>query len=75
MAAPKAIIFDLGNVLLPIDLMLTYQAFAAFSPLSELEIATKIKEVFYLEKYRDTLGIETLERAGIPCYQLELKDQ
>jgi putative hydrolase of the HAD superfamily len=44
MAAPKAIIFDLGNVLLPIDLMLTYQAFAAFSPLSESEIATKIKE-------------------------------
>lgn len=41
---------------------------------AKLIIATKIKEVYYLEQYRDTLGIETLERAGIPCQQIELKD-
>lgn len=39
---PKAILFDLGNVLLPIDLKLSYQAFAAFSPYNSLEIETKI---------------------------------
>ena len=39
MSAPKAIIFDLGNVLLPIDLSLTYEAFAVYSSLSSLEIA------------------------------------
>lgn len=42
MAAPKAIIFDLGNVLLPIDLSLTYEAFAAYSSLSSSEIASAI---------------------------------
>ncbi|MFD3407814.1 HAD family phosphatase [Aquirufa sp. HETE-83D] len=44
MAAPKAIIFDLGNVLLPIDLSLTYEAFSAFSSLSSSEIASAIME-------------------------------
>ena len=44
MAAPKAILFDLGNVLLPIDLSLTYEAFSAFSSLSSSEIATAIME-------------------------------
>jgi putative hydrolase of the HAD superfamily len=39
---PKAILFDLGNVLLPIDLKLSYQAFAAFSPYNSLEIETRI---------------------------------
>jgi len=38
MVAPKAIIFDLGNVLLPIDLSLTYDAFSVFSSLSSTEI-------------------------------------
>lgn len=42
MAVPKAIIFDLGNVLLPIDLSLTYEAFSAYSTLSALEIASII---------------------------------
>ena len=40
----KAIIFDLGNVLLPIDLGLTYEAFAAYSSLSAVEIEKKILE-------------------------------
>lgn len=44
MSAPKAIIFDLGNVLLPIDLSLTYQAFASFSSLSSADIAARIIE-------------------------------
>lgn len=44
MAAPKAIIFDLGNVLLPIDLSLTYEAFSAYSTLSSSEIASAIME-------------------------------
>ena len=44
MSAPKAIIFDLGNVLLPIDLSLTYQAFASFSSLSSADIASRIIE-------------------------------
>jgi putative hydrolase of the HAD superfamily len=44
MSAPKAIIFDLGNVLLPIDLSLTYQAFAYFSSLSSADIASRIIE-------------------------------
>lgn len=44
MAAPKAIIFDLGNVLLPIDLSLTYEAFSAFSSLSSSEIASAIAD-------------------------------
>lgn len=42
MSAPKAIIFDLGNVLLPIDLSLTYEAFSAYSSLSSSEIASAI---------------------------------
>lgn len=42
MASPKAIIFDLGNVLLPIDLSLTYEAFSAYSSLSSSEIASAI---------------------------------
>ncbi len=44
MAAPKAIIFDLGNVLLPIDLSLTYEAFSTYSSLSSSEIASAIME-------------------------------
>ena len=44
MAAPKAIIFDLGNVLLPIDLSLTYEAFSAYSSFSSSEIASAIAD-------------------------------
>ncbi len=44
MSAPKAIIFDLGNVLLPIDLSLTYEAFSLYSSLSSSEIASSILE-------------------------------
>ncbi len=44
MAAPKAIIFDLGNVLLPIDLDKTYAAFSAYSSLNEVEIGSIIIE-------------------------------
>ena len=44
MAAHKAIIFDLGNVLLPIDLSLTYEAFSVYSSLSLSEIASAITE-------------------------------
>ena len=44
MLAPKAIIFDLGNVLLPIDLSLTYEAFSLYSSLSSSEIASAISE-------------------------------
>jgi len=40
----KAILFDLGNVLLPIDLSLTYQAFATYSTLSAVEIEKTIQE-------------------------------
>ena len=43
-AAIKAIIFDLGNVLLPIDLSLTYEAFANYSAFSAIEIQQKIQE-------------------------------
>lgn len=42
MAVPKAIIFDLGNVLLPIDLDKTYVAFSAYSSLSKQEIGSII---------------------------------
>jgi len=42
MAAPKAIIFDLGNVLLPIDLEKTYAAFSAYSSFSQEEISAII---------------------------------
>jgi FMN phosphatase YigB (HAD superfamily) len=41
----KAIIFDLGNVLLPIDLSLTYDAFSFFSALSSSEIQNKITDL------------------------------
>lgn len=44
MRAPKAIIFDLGNVLLPIDLNLTYEAFAKFSSLNAALVSSKIIE-------------------------------
>jgi len=44
MVSPKAIIFDLGNVLLPIDLNLTYEAFARYSTLSSIEISDAIIE-------------------------------
>ena len=42
MAAPKAIIFDLGNVLLPIDLDKTYAAFSSYSSFSKEEIGSII---------------------------------
>ena len=42
MAVPKAIIFDLGNVLLPIDLDKTYAAFSAYSSLNKQEIGSNI---------------------------------
>jgi FMN phosphatase YigB (HAD superfamily) len=42
MVQPKALLFDLGNVLLPIDLSLTYEAFAVYSLLNTTEIADKI---------------------------------
>lgn len=42
MAVPKALIFDLGNVLLPIDLSLTYEAFSVYSTLSALDIESSI---------------------------------
>jgi putative hydrolase of the HAD superfamily len=38
----KAIIFDLGNVLLPIDLNLSYEAFASYSSYDSTDIAQKI---------------------------------
>jgi putative hydrolase of the HAD superfamily len=38
----KAILFDLGHVLLPIDLHLTYEAFAKYSSLSAVEIQQEI---------------------------------
>ena len=44
MSAPKAIIFDLGNVLLPIDLSLTFEAFSAYSSLNSEEIADAIAQ-------------------------------
>lgn len=44
MAAPKAIIFDLGNVLLPIDLDKTYAAFSAYSSFNQEEIGSIIIE-------------------------------
>jgi putative hydrolase of the HAD superfamily len=44
MTVVRAIIFDLGNVLLPIDLSLTYEAFASHSSLSSIEIAEAIVE-------------------------------
>lgn len=44
MIAPRAIIFDLGNVLLPINLSLTYESFAAYSSLNSIEIAKLIVE-------------------------------
>lgn len=34
---------------------------------SKLLIAAGIRRVSYLEQYRDTSGIELLEKAGIPC--------
>lgn len=40
----KAIIFDLGNVLLSIDLDLTYQAFSAFSTYDATTIGQKIQQ-------------------------------
>jgi len=43
MKSKKALLFDLGNVLLPIDLSLTYQAFSQFSTsFSSAEIQSKI---------------------------------
>jgi putative hydrolase of the HAD superfamily len=42
MRAPKAIIFDLGNVLLPIDLNLTYASFAKFSSFNAALISSTI---------------------------------
>ena len=43
MKSIKALLFDLGNVLLPIDLSLTYQAFSQLSPsFSSEEIQSKI---------------------------------
>lgn len=44
MGVPKAIIFDLGNVLLPINLTLTYDALASYSSLSSTKIANEINE-------------------------------
>jgi putative hydrolase of the HAD superfamily len=44
MAVPKAIIFDLGNVLLPIDLDKTYSAFSAYSSFNKEDICSIIND-------------------------------
>jgi putative hydrolase of the HAD superfamily len=44
MAVPKAIIFDLGNVLLPIDLFKTYSAFSAYSSFNKEDICSIIND-------------------------------
>ena len=44
MGVSKAIIFDLGNVLLPINLTITYDALASYSSLSSTKIANEINE-------------------------------
>ncbi|MHA8073162.1 HAD family hydrolase [Aquirufa sp. HETE-40SA] len=44
MAVPKAIIFDLGNVLLPIDLDKTYSAFSAYSSYNKEDICSIIND-------------------------------
>ena len=36
-------------------------------------ILAKIKEVFYLEEYRDLTGVEFLRKRGIPCTKIILE--
>jgi len=67
----KAIIFDLGNVLLPIDLVLTYEAFAAHSSLSAVEIEKKIIENQLWVPYESGLQSDEEFRAFL-CDHLSL---
>lgn len=67
----KAIIFDLGNVLLPIDLGLTYEAFAAHSSLSAVEIEKKILENQLWVPYESGLQLDEEFRAFL-CEHLSL---
>lgn len=67
----KAIIFDLGNVLLPIDLGLTYEAFAAHSSLSAVEIEKKILENQLWIPYESGLQSDEEFRAFL-CEHLSL---
>ena len=67
----KAIIFDLGNVLLPIDLGLTYEAFAAHSSLSAVEIEKKILENQLWVPYESGLQSDEEFRAFL-CEHLSL---
>jgi len=41
---------------------------------AKLLIQAKIKKVFYLEKYRDTAGIDLLEKSGISVVNLSTTD-
>ena len=36
-------------------------------------VLAEVKEVFYLEEYRDMSGVEFLESRGIPCYKVNLE--
>lgn len=38
-------------------------------------ILAKVKEVFYLEDYRDMSGVAFLEKKGIPCYKVNLSGE
>lgn len=38
-------------------------------------VLAKVKEVFYLEDYRDMSGVEFLEKRGIPCKKFILEEQ
>ena len=40
---------------------------------ARLIVMAEVKEVYYLEEYRDTSGITFLEKRGIPCYQVILE--
>ena len=67
----KAIIFDLGNVLLPIDLGLTYEAFAAHSSFRAIEIEKKILENQLWVPYESGLQSDEEFRAFL-CEHLSL---
>lgn len=36
-------------------------------------VLAKVKEVYYLEEYRDMSGVSFLEKRGIPCYKVILE--
>ena len=72
----KNIIFDLGGVIINIDLMLTYNALAQYCPLNEEEVKQKLTETEVFSKYeKGVLSSADARKLLNKTFHLSLSDE